>query len=70
MSSKQVPAKATDRQLMLRAIELARKCKSEPGKISSKVGAVIARDGIILGEVFCGELDPEEHAEFPLLEKN
>jgi pyrimidine deaminase RibD-like protein len=62
------PAKVSDRQLMLRAIDLARKCRSEPGRISPKVGAIVARDGKVLGEAFRGERAPGEHAEFMLLE--
>lgn len=54
---------------MERAIALARQCKSEPGRISPKVGAVLARDGIVIGEAFRGELAPGDHAEFTLLEK-
>jgi pyrimidine deaminase RibD-like protein len=54
---------------MLRAIDLARNCKSEAGKISPKVGAIIARDGFIIGEAFRGQLAPGEHAEFTLLER-
>jgi len=68
MSHDRLPAKSSDRELMLRAIDLARKCRSEPGRVSPRVGAVIAREGRVLGEAFRGELAPGEHAEFTLLE--
>src|SRR6266498_2141948 len=53
---------------MLRAIELARRCISERGKISPRVGAVVVRNGKPIGDAFRGERAPGEHAEFTLLE--
>lgn len=59
----------TERDIMRFAIELASKCISEKDKISPKVGAVIARDGVILASAYRGEFKPGEHAEYTLLER-
>lgn len=58
-----------DKEFMLRAIELSKNCVSEPGNNAPKVGAVIVRDGLILGEAYRGELRPGDHAEYTLFEK-
>ena len=66
--ARQGSAKLNDRELMLRAITLARKCESEAGAVPPKVGAIVSRDGRVLGEAFRGERGPGQHAEFTLLE--
>ena len=53
---------------MTRAIELAARCKSEEGRISPRVGAVVVRNGDLLGGAFRGEINPGDHAEFTVLE--
>jgi hypothetical protein len=37
-----------DRALIEGAIKLERRCTSDPGKVSPKVGAVVARDGVVI----------------------
>jgi pyrimidine deaminase RibD-like protein len=54
---------------MQHAIYLARQSAQEQGRVSPRVGAVVARNGKALGGAFRGELSAGEHAEFTLLEK-
>lgn len=56
-----------DRQCMELAVAEARKCKSEPGKKSPYVGAVLVRGAKILGKAYRGECKAGEHAEYTLL---
>ena len=54
---------------MKRAIEISRNCKSEPDRISPKVGAVVIKGEEIVLEAYRGETSPGDHAEYVALEK-
>src|SRR5258708_837204 len=58
-----------DRMFIQQAITLAQKCVSEPGRQSPKVGAVVAKDGRLIGSAYRGQIEPGEHAEFAVLDK-
>jgi pyrimidine deaminase RibD-like protein len=59
----------SDRELMERAVRVARLSISEPDKVSPKVGAVIARGNSLMAEAHRGEYRSGEHAEYTLLER-
>ena len=54
---------------MKRAIEISRNCKSEPDRISPKVGAVVIKGEEIVLEAYRGETSSGDHAEYVALEK-
>ncbi len=58
-----------DRAFMERAIDQARKSRTEAGHVPLKVGAVVVKDGKELSVAYRGEQSAGEHAEFTALEK-
>lgn len=58
-----------DRAFMRLAIDEARKSQPEDGRPHPRVGAVVARDGRVLGRAHRGERGPGDHGEYTLLEK-
>jgi pyrimidine deaminase RibD-like protein len=58
-----------DREFMERAVEVARKSRTEDGRVHPKVGVVVVKDGMELAAAYRGEQDKGEHAEFTALEK-
>lgn len=64
-------ATVNEREPMAQCVVISQNCKQEPGKKTPTpiVGAIVVKDGIVLGEAFRGEFDPGDHAEFTLLQK-
>jgi pyrimidine deaminase RibD-like protein/NTP pyrophosphatase (non-canonical NTP hydrolase) len=58
-----------DRKYIALAVEEARKCISEPGRESPKVGAVLVTSSGNVTVAHRGLLEPGDHAEFTLLDK-
>lgn len=59
----------SDYDFAARAVEEARRSRQEPGKLPLFVGAVAAREHVLLDAAHRGELAIGEHAEFTLLER-
>lgn len=58
-----------DLKFIKMALSEAGKCVGEDDRSHPKVGAVVVKDGVVLGSAHRGELAPGDHAEFTALEK-
>ena len=56
-------------QAIEKSIEISKKCVSEEGRISPKVGAVLIKGNKIFESAYRGEIEEGDHAEYTLLEK-
>ena len=56
-------------QAIKKSIEISKKCVSEEGRISPKVGAVLIKGNEIFESAYRGEIEEGDHAEYTLLEK-
>jgi pyrimidine deaminase RibD-like protein len=59
----------SDREFMERALEAARKSRTEDGRVHPLVGVVVAKDGHLLALAHRGEKKAGEHAEYTALER-
>jgi diaminohydroxyphosphoribosylaminopyrimidine deaminase/5-amino-6-(5-phosphoribosylamino)uracil reductase len=59
------------REMMKLAVKVAKNSAPEPGRVdpTPTVGAVMGRDGQLLGSVCRGETGPGDHAEFGLIRR-
>ena len=56
-------------RFMRTAIDLGKRSVAEDGRSHPKVGAVLSRNGEVLGEAFRGEMGIGDNAEYSLFEK-